>query len=79
MRLVVLLLLMGLVVGAFYALVGVRSPAPPIMARVGLLGMVLGEQLAIAAVGTRAAAPSQAATPEPARAVQALGTEDPPS
>ena len=37
-------LLMGLVVGVAYGLVHVRSPAPPLIALVGLLGMVLGEQ-----------------------------------
>jgi XapX domain-containing protein len=37
-------LLMGLAVGAAYGLVSVRSPAPPLIALVGLLGMVLGEQ-----------------------------------
>jgi XapX domain-containing protein len=37
-------LLMGLVVGVVYGLVQVRSPAPPLIALVGLLGMVLGEQ-----------------------------------
>jgi len=37
-------LLMGLIVGMVYALVQVRSPAPPLIALVGLLGMVLGEQ-----------------------------------
>ena len=37
-------LLMGLVVGAAYGLVQVRSPAPPLFALLGLLGMVLGEQ-----------------------------------
>jgi XapX domain-containing protein len=37
-------LLMGLVVGAAYGLVHVRSPAPPMIALVGLLGMVLGQQ-----------------------------------
>ena len=42
-------LLMGLVVGIAYALVQVRSPAPPLIALVGLLGMVLGEQMATAA------------------------------
>jgi XapX domain-containing protein len=35
---------MGLVVGAAYGLVNVRSPAPPMIALVGLLGMVLGQQ-----------------------------------
>ena len=37
--------LVGLVVGAIYALLRVRSPAPPLIALVGLLGMVWGEQL----------------------------------
>ena len=37
-------LFMGLVVGAAYGLVHVRSPAPPMIALVGLLGMVLGQQ-----------------------------------
>jgi XapX domain-containing protein len=37
----------GLGVGAIYALVRVKSPAPPIIALLGLLGMVLGEQLGI--------------------------------
>ena len=37
-------LFMGLVVGAAYGLVNVRSPAPPMIALVGLLGMVLGQQ-----------------------------------
>jgi XapX domain-containing protein len=36
--------LMGLAVGAAYGLVQVRSPAPPMIALVGLFGMVLGQQ-----------------------------------
>ena len=36
--------LIGLAVGLFYAAVRVKSPAPPLVALVGLLGMVLGEQ-----------------------------------
>ena len=35
---------MGLAVGAAYGLVQVRSPAPPMIALVGLFGMVLGQQ-----------------------------------
>jgi XapX domain-containing protein len=35
----------GLMVGAVYALLRVRSPAPPLVALAGLLGMVGGEQL----------------------------------
>ena len=37
-------LLMGLAVGGAYGLVQVRSPAPPMIALVGLFGMVLGQQ-----------------------------------
>jgi len=37
-------LLMGLAVGVAYGLFQVRSPAPPLIALLGLLGMVLGEQ-----------------------------------
>jgi XapX domain-containing protein len=35
----------GLFVGALYGVIRVKSPAPPIVALLGLLGMVLGEQL----------------------------------
>lgn len=34
----------GLLVGVIYSLLGVRSPAPPAVALLGLLGMLLGEQ-----------------------------------
>lgn len=34
----------GLLVGVLYSLMGVRSPAPPAIALLGLLGMLLGEQ-----------------------------------
>lgn len=35
----------GLLVGVIYGLLNVRSPAPPIIALVGLLGILVGEQL----------------------------------
>ena len=35
----------GLFVGLIYALLQVRSPAPPAIALVGLLGMLVGEQI----------------------------------
>jgi XapX domain-containing protein len=35
----------GLLVGAIYGVLNVRSPAPPVIALVGLLGMLLGEQI----------------------------------
>jgi XapX domain-containing protein len=34
----------GILVGAIYALLNVRSPAPPTIALIGLLGILLGEQ-----------------------------------
>jgi len=43
----------GLGVGVLYGLIKVRSPAPPIIALIGLLGMVLGEQLGIWAQARR--------------------------
>ncbi len=33
----------GLLVGVLYALLGTRSPAPPVIALLGLLGMLIGE------------------------------------
>ncbi len=36
--------LVGFMFGLGYALLGVKSPAPPIMALFGLFGMVIGEQ-----------------------------------
>lgn len=38
-------LVVGLGVGTLYGLIRVKSPAPPIVALLGLLGMVVGEQL----------------------------------
>lgn len=35
----------GLLAGVLYSLLGVRSPAPPTIALIGLLGMLLGEQV----------------------------------
>ncbi|MBV6319853.1 DUF1427 family protein [Duganella violaceipulchra] len=38
-------LAVGLLVGLIYGFLNVRSPAPPVIALVGLLGILLGEQL----------------------------------
>ena len=35
----------GLLVGVIYSLLNVRSPAPPVIALVGLLGILVGEQI----------------------------------
>ncbi|HVE05940.1 MAG TPA: DUF1427 family protein [Paraburkholderia sp.] len=76
----------GLLVGIIYALLGVRSPAPPAIALLGLLGMLIGEQAvpcakrllhgeAVAAAAQAPAAPeslrSQANSPP-----QATGTRE---
>jgi XapX domain-containing protein len=34
----------GILVGLVYSMLGVRSPAPPVVALVGLFGILLGEQ-----------------------------------
>jgi len=34
----------GLLVGVVYGVIRVKSPAPPVVALLGLLGMVIGEQ-----------------------------------
>jgi XapX domain-containing protein len=45
MKVLLISFLAGLGVGILYGLIRVKSPAPPIVALLGLLGMVLGEQL----------------------------------
>ena len=45
MKIYLLSLGTGLLVGVIYSLLGVRSPAPPVVALVGLLGILIGEQL----------------------------------
>ncbi len=53
----------GILVGVVYYLLNVRSPAPPVVALLGLLGMLMGEQaipLAKKYMGEPPAAVSQA-------------------
>ena len=45
MRVYFLSLGAGLLVGLIYSLLSVRSPAPPVVALVGLLGILVGEQI----------------------------------
>jgi XapX domain-containing protein len=45
MKAYVVSLALGLLVGVIYALFQVRSPAPPMIALIGLLGILVGEQL----------------------------------
>jgi len=45
MRTYLLSLGAGLLVGVVYSLLNMRSPAPPVVALIGLLGMLIGEQI----------------------------------
>ena len=45
MRLYLMSLAAGLLVGVVYSLLNVRSPAPPVIALVGLFGILIGEQV----------------------------------
>lgn len=44
MKLYLLSLGAGLLVDIIYSLLNVRSPAPPVVALIGLLGILIGEQ-----------------------------------
>ncbi|CAG2146930.1 XapX domain-containing protein [Cupriavidus numazuensis] len=45
MKVYIVSLAAGILVGIIYALLQVRSPAPPAIALIGLLGMLIGEQV----------------------------------
>jgi XapX domain-containing protein len=45
MKVLFISFIVGAGVGLLYGLIRVKSPAPPIVALLGLLGMVIGEQL----------------------------------
>ncbi len=45
MKLYLISLAVGLLVGVIYGALNVRSPAPPVIALIGLLGILLGEQV----------------------------------
>ncbi len=44
MRMYLMSLGAGILMGVIYGVLHVRSPAPPLVALVGLLGMLIGEQ-----------------------------------
>lgn len=52
MKLYLISLAAGLLVGVIYGFLNVRSPAPPVIALVGLLGILIGEQIVPLARGT---------------------------
>jgi XapX domain-containing protein len=45
MKVLLISFAVGVFVGVLYGVIRVKSPAPPIVALLGLLGMVIGEQL----------------------------------
>jgi XapX domain-containing protein len=45
MKIYLVSLAVGLLVGVIYSLLNVRSPAPPLVALVGLFGILVGEQI----------------------------------
>jgi len=45
MKLYIFSLGAGVLVGVIYSVLSVRSPAPPLVALIGLLGMLIGEQI----------------------------------
>jgi XapX domain-containing protein len=45
MKMYLVALAVGVLVGIIYGLLDVRSPAPPVVALVGLLGILAGEQV----------------------------------
>ena len=45
MKIYLISIAVGLVVGVLYGILNVRSPAPPVVALVGLLGILIGEQI----------------------------------
>jgi XapX domain-containing protein len=64
----------GMLVGIIYGVLNVRSPAPPVVALLGLLGILVGEQLAAAAKRSLAGKPVTAAWLKADCAEQILGS-----
>ncbi|UUR72108.1 XapX domain-containing protein [Enterobacter asburiae] len=54
----------GVLIGLMYAVLKVRSPAPPALALIGLLGMLAGEQATRHLLSRDAAPPTQATVPQ---------------
>lgn len=74
MKLYLVSLAVGLAVGLIYGLLNVRSPAPPVIALIGLLGMLIGEQIVpvVRAAVQRTADPA-ITSEHPARAIENRG------
>lgn len=69
MKPLIIALAVGLIVGAFYGSLNVRSPAPPYVALLGLLGILLGEQ-GVQAVRRHLHPPTAAVAPSKTEAPQ---------
>lgn len=69
----------GLLVGILYALLKVRSPAPPAIALLGLLGMLVGEQLVPITARVFNGEPITLAWLAEECVPRVMGTEKPPS
>lgn len=63
MKIYVIALAAGLLAGGLYGVLGVRSPAPPYAALVGLLGILLGEQ-AVTSIRARLSPPEAVSVQE---------------
>lgn len=64
MNTVLISLTAGVGIGLLYALFRVRSPAPPAIALIGLLGMLCGEQIANHLLPAAHAAPQNTSATE---------------
>ncbi len=74
MRIYLFSLAAGVLVGILYGLLNVRSPAPPVVALLGLLGILVGEQVTAAAKRLMAGKPVTTAWLKTDCAQQILGT-----
>ena len=90
MKIYVVTLAVGVLVGVIYALLQVRSPAPPAIALVGLLGILIGEQALpvvkklvsgqpVTAAWLRSECVAQITGVQPAAPGQAAGQDKPPA
>ena len=67
----------GLGIGMIYAMIDVRSPAPPLVALVGLLGMVLGEQAVLRICARPASPPAVSTSPHSSASANLTTTSTP--
>lgn len=58
MKLYILSCAVGLLVGVIYGILDVKSPAPPVVALIGLLGMLGGEQIVKKIAGRHSSTPT---------------------